>query len=170
MIREMERLPGGAHVVRFDTFPHARNSFYVGLAADMVFYLTESPDGFNAMIRAAAVSVAGPEYALELARAYVETTRPMRHFGRLVNGAHDVPWLKARTAEARQRLTAAIDAVAAAVAPPAVEEHANGHVITAYVLYDKTIERRTLGVAADGVVSEIERVTIADDLPVPISR
>jgi hypothetical protein len=169
-IRWTERQPGGAHVVRFDTYPHARGSFYVGLLANDVFYLTESRDAFNAMIRASAVSVVGSDDALTIAHAYLETTRPMRHFGRLLRDATDVRWARPGNDEEQRRLDSAVEAVSSVVAPPAVDIHDIGFTITAYVLYDATIDRRTLLVRHDGSVDEISRSPVASNLPVPLSR
>ncbi|GLY81618.1 hypothetical protein [Actinoallomurus iriomotensis] len=169
-IRRMDRLPGGAHIVRFDTYPHARNSFYIGLLAHAVFYLTESPDSFNAMIRASGIPGVVPDDALAIARAYLETTRPMRRFGQVLSDVADVRWAPVRTDEERRRLDAAVEAVSAVVAPPAVDLHDRGFAITAYVLYDATIERRVLLVGHDGHVDEISRSPVASGLPVPMSR
>ena len=169
-IRRMERPPGGADVIRFDTYPHARNSFYVGLVADDVFYLTESRDSFNAMMRASAVSVTVSDDALAIARACLETTRPMRHFGRLLSDAADVHWARATNDEEQRRLDTALATVSSLVAPPAVHLHDRGFAITAYVLYDAAIERRTLLVDSAGSVDEIGRIPVATGLPVLMSR
>ena len=156
--------------MRFDTYPHARGSFYVGLVANDVFYLTESPASFNAMIRASEVSISVGDDALAIVRAYLETTRPMRRFGRLLGDASDVRWARARNEEERRRLDTAVETVSSVVAPPAVDDHDRGFAVTAYVLYDATVERRTLLVGHDGYVDEIERSPVASGLPVPMSR
>lgn len=94
----------------------------------------------------------------------------MRHFGRLLSDATDVRWARPRNDEEQRRLDAAVESVSSVVAPPAVDIHDRGFAITAYVLYDATVERRTLLVGHDGSVDEISRSPVASGLPVPMSR
>src|SRR4051812_47279554 len=64
IMRPSRVLPGGAEVVRFDSFPPPSASFYIGLVGTSFFYPTESRGAFAAMMRAAGVRVASPADAI----------------------------------------------------------------------------------------------------------
>jgi hypothetical protein len=163
-----DELPGGALLVRFDTFPHPNASFYVGMVDGRVFYLTEDPKAFSAMLRASGVQVGTPEIAVAVARAYVETTRSMREFSGVVDGPDDITWADPRTLEQQQNLADVTGRLRTFLRPPAAEAVGDGYEVTLYVLRGAVLERRVLTISRNGDLSEHVQV-VASDLPTPIS-
>lgn len=168
MMKPGAELPGGARLIRFDSFPHPGASFHVGLVGSKVFYLTEAPKAFSAMVRESRVAIASTEIAVGLARAYVESTRSMREFSRVVDSSDDVAWAPPRTQEEQRSLAEASSRLSALVRPPAARVAGDGHEVTLYVLRGSTLERRVLTIARDGDVGENAEV-VASGLPTPIS-
>ncbi|MCO6008398.1 hypothetical protein NE236_25810 [Actinoallomurus purpureus] len=168
IMRPKNQLPGGARLVLFESFPHAGASFYVGLVDRKVFYLTEDPKAFSAMLRASGVRITSPEIAVALARAHVETTRSMREFSGVVDSADDITWAQPRTPAEQQDLTEVIGRVRTLVRSSASSAAGNGYAVTLFVLRGSTLERRTLTISHDGDVSEHVEA-IASGLPTPIS-
>ena len=162
-------LPGGAEVVRFDAFPHAGAGFYVGVAGGRVFYLTESPEAFPAMMRTAGTRVGSPAEAVLVARWFVETTRAMNVFSHVVDDVDDIEWASGPMAPRPEEIGALVDRLRGVITPPSAEARQDDHLVTLYVLRGSTLVRHKITVARDGGVRDrAERV--ADELPVPISR
>ena len=114
-------LPGGADVVRFDSFPHPSASFYVGVAGGRVFYLTESPEAFPAMMRAAGVRVASSADATLVAQWFVETTRAMDVFSRAVSSIDDIEWASGPLAPKPEDVSALTERLRGVIAPASAE-------------------------------------------------
>ncbi len=120
------------------------------------------------MMRESGVTIDSPEIAVGLARAYVESTRSMREFSRVVDSPDDVTWAQPRTPEEQRSLAEASDRLRALVRPPAARAVGDGHEVTLYVLRGSTLERRVLTIARDGGIGEhVEGVALG--LPTPIS-
>jgi hypothetical protein len=165
IVRVLE-LPGGAVASLFEVFPHAGASFYAGLAAGRVFYLTGAPAAFAGMMRASGLQVTDERTAGAVARGYVETTRVMNTFSTVLDSADDISW------DTRPGRVPAPDVVArlrAAVRPPAAVAAGPGrYEVTVFVLRGPDVERRVLTVTTDGAVSERTEDVITG-LPVPAS-
>jgi hypothetical protein len=168
MMQPGAELPGGARLVRFDSFPHPNASFYVGLVDRDVFYLTETPAAFPAMLRASGVQVTSPETAVALARAYIEATRSMREFSRVVDSLDDITWAPPRTPEEEQTLAEVSGRLRASVQPPAANAAGDGYQVTLSVLRGPILERRTLTISHDGDIRQHVE-SVASGLPTPIS-
>lgn len=161
-------LPGGADVVRFDSFPHPNASFYVGVAGGRVFYLTESPEAFPAMMRAAGIRVTSSADATLVAQWFVETTRAMDVFSRAVSSIDDIEWASGPLAPKPEEISALTDRLRGVIAPASAEAQGTDHFVTLYVLRGSNLVRREITVTADGNIRDrAERV--AKNLPVPIS-
>ncbi|GLY90878.1 hypothetical protein [Actinoallomurus iriomotensis] len=168
IMRPSSVLPGGAEVVRFDSFPHPGASFYVGVVGGKVFYLTESPDAYTEMMRAAGLRVASPTDAVAVARWFVETTRAMNVFSGVLRSVDDIPWASGPLAPPPEQIGALVHRLRGVIASPSAEPRQGGHLVTLYVLRGSTLQRRTITVTDDGGIQE--RVDeVAKDLPVPIS-
>jgi hypothetical protein len=161
-------LPGGAQAVRFDSFPHSASSFYVGIFDESVFYLTEAPEAFTAMMRASGFRVASPGDAITVARCYVETTRSMSAFSRVVDSVNDIEWASGPLAPRPQDLSALIGRLRGIVTPPSAEARGGDYLATLYVLRGSTLERRKITIARDGNIRD-RSDRVAKNLPVPIS-
>jgi hypothetical protein len=161
-------LPGGADVVRFDSFPHPNASFYVGVAGERVFYLTESPEAFTAMMRTVGLRVASPADAVAVAVWFVETTRAMNVFSRVVGSVGDIEWASGPLAPRPQEVTALVGRLRDVITPPSGEAQDNAYLVTLYVLRGSTLERRRITVTGDGDIRD-RSDQVAKDLPVPIS-
>ena len=168
MMKPGAELPGGARLVRFDSFPHPGASFYVGLVGSKVFYLTEAPKAFSAMVRESGVAITSPDIAVGLARAHVESTRSMREFSRVVDGPGDVTWAPPRTPDEQRSVAEANSRISALVRPRAARAAGDGYEVTLYVLRGSALERRVLTIGSDGDVGENVEV-VASGLPTPIS-
>lgn len=167
-VGEPWEVPGGAQVVLFETVPHASASFYAGIAGDQVFFLTESPGSFEEMIRAAGLRVTTPQTAIEVAFAYVETTRSMRTFSGVIDSPADIDWSPAETPEEQQAISEFKERLSGIVRPPAAGPTVGGgYAVTLYVVRDDTVERRRVTIAPDGGIAE-RSVTVADGMPVPV--
>jgi hypothetical protein len=159
-------LPGGMVAVGFGAFPHANASFFVGLAAGQVFYLTGQPDAFNEMTRVSGLRVADERTAELLARAYVETTRTMRTFSGVLDSADDIRW---DTRPGRGPAPETVAQLRDYVRPPAVTAVGPGlYQVRLAVLNGAAVERRVLTVTPAGAVTEQTEDAI-DGLPVPVS-
>jgi hypothetical protein len=168
MMRPGVELPGGAVLVRFDSFPHSSASFYAGVVGRRVFHLTETPKAFSTMVRESGVRIASTDIAVGLARGFVESTRSMREFSRVVDSARDITWAQPRSREEQQTLADAGDRVQALIRPPVAVAAGDGYEVTLYVLRGSTLERRVLTIARDGEIAEHVEV-VASGLPTPIS-
>ena len=168
MFRPGGELPGGIVLGRFDAFPHPGASFYVGIVDRQVFYLTETPEAFVAMVRASGLRIGAPEVAIAMARAYIETTRSMREFGRVVDRPQDLTWPAPRSPEHEHAIAEAIARLRTLIRPPAFEAVGDGHKVTLFVLRGSVLERRTLTISRDGDITErVEQVE--SGLPTPIT-
>jgi hypothetical protein len=168
IMRPGEKLPGAAQLVRFDSFPHPGASFYVGVVGRSVFYLTEAPQEFSAMVRASGMEITSPEVAIALARAYVEATRSMREFSRVVDSTDDIRWAPPRSPEEEQNLVDVTERLRALIQPPTFHGIGDGYEVRLCVLRGAALERRTLTLSRGGDVSQrVEE--IASGLPTPIS-
>lgn len=159
-------LPGGTVAVMFETFPHPSTSFYAGLAAGQVFYLTGEPGAFNDMTRASGLQVTDERTAELLARAYVETTRTMNTFSRVLDSADDICWDTRPGREPAQEIVARLRDY---VRPPAVTAVGPGlYEVRLAVLNGAAVERRVLTVTRAGAVTELTEDALSG-LPVPVS-
>lgn len=166
MLGPVRELPGGAVTVLFEAFPHPNASFYAGLASGQVFYLTDTPGAFGDMMRASGLQVADELTAVEIARAFVETTRTMDTFTSVIDSADDIGW------DTRPGHEPAPDVVARlreSVRPPAATAAGPGRYrVSLFVLRGSAAERRVLDITADGVVTQ-RTEDVVPDLPVPVS-
>lgn len=159
-------LPGGTVAVMFETFPHPSTSFYAGLAAGQVFYLTGEPGAFNDMTRASGLQVTDERTAELLARAYVETTRTMNTFSRVLDSADDICW---DTRPGREPAPEIVARLRDYVRPPAVTAVGPGlYEVRLAVLNGAAVERRVLTVTRAGAVTELTEDALSG-LPVPVS-
>jgi hypothetical protein len=159
-------LPGGMVAVGFGAFPHPNASFYVGLVAGQVFYLTGQPDAFNDMTRASGLRVADEQTAELLARAFVETTRTMRTFSRVLDSADDIRW---DTRPGREPAPEIVAQLRDYVRPPTVTAVGPGlYQVRLAVLNGAAVEHRVLTVTPAGDVTE-QTEDAVEGLPVPMS-
>jgi hypothetical protein len=166
MLGPAHALPGGAVAVMFEAFPHPGASFYAGLAGGQVFYLTGAPEAFESMLRASGLQVTDEQTAAEIARAYVETTRTMNTFARVLDSVNDIRWDPRPERQPSPELLADLQR---SVRPPAATAVGPGlYEVSVFVLRGADAERRVLTVTADGAVTDrIEDVV--SGLPVPVS-
>ncbi len=159
-------LPGGAVAILFEAFPHPNASFYAGLAAGRVYYLTGRPDAFGDMMRASGLHVAEERTAAEIARGYVETTRTMDTFTRVLDSVDDIGW---DTRPGDGPTPALVASLRESVRPPTVTAVGPGrYEVSLFVLHGTAAERRVLNVSTDGAVTE-RTEQVVSDLPVPFS-
>ncbi|MGI5231197.1 hypothetical protein [Actinoallomurus sp. CA-142502] len=168
LMHPLKPVPGGAHVILFDAFPHSRASFYVGLVDDIVFYLTEAPEEFTSMMRACGLRIDRPEVAVSVARAYIETTRSMRQFSGVIDSVDDIRMIPCRDAEEERLCLDATARLRGIVDPPSARKIGSRYVITAYVLCGSDLDLRTLTITEDCEIASRNEL-IASDLPVPLS-
>lgn len=168
MLGEPWGVPGGAQVVLFETVPHASASFYAGIAGDKVFYLTDSPGSFGEMIRAAGLRVTTPQTAIDVACAYVETTRSMRSFSGVIDSPADIDWAPAETPEDQQAISQFKERLSGILRLPAADPAGGGgYDVTLYAVRDETVERRTVTITPEGWIAERSE-TVEEGLPVPV--
>ncbi|TQL88107.1 hypothetical protein FB559_8722 [Actinoallomurus bryophytorum] len=168
IMRPSAVLPGGADVVRFDSFPHPNTSFYVGVTGEKVFYLTESPEAFTALMHDVGLRVASPVDAVAVAHWFVETTRAMHVFSRVLGSVGDIEWASGPLAPRPQDVAALVGRLRDVITPPTAEAQGNAYLVTLYVLRGSTLERRRITVTGDGDIQD-RADRVAKDLPVPIS-
>jgi hypothetical protein len=166
MLGPVHAIPGGAVAVLFQAFPHPGASFYAGLAGGQVFYLTGRPEAFTDMLRASGLRVTDEQTAAEIARAFVETTRTMDTFSRVLDSVNDIKWDPRPERQPAPELLAQLHG---SVRPPTATAAGPGlYEVTLFVLRGADAERRVLTVAADGAVTE-RTEDVVSGLPVPIS-
>jgi hypothetical protein len=165
MIEPYTELPGGVSIIRVDAMMTVSASFYIGLVGRRVFYLTQSPEGFSAMLRAAGLRVTTPGVAVSAAALFVETTRSMRQFSGVVASPDDITWSPSASPET---LAAVAGRLRSVIRPPAAANAGANYEVTLYAIRGATLERRRLHVTPDGDVRE-EVVPVEDGLPVPYS-
>jgi hypothetical protein len=158
-------LPGGARVFRVEVIRAPNASFYAGVAGQRVFYLTDSPEAFGAMLRAAGLRVTAPDVAVAAAVLYVETTRSMREFSGLVASVDDITWSPRATDQDVARVVRRLRSV---IRLPEAVRGGQDHDVTLYAIRGATLERRRLHITQDGDVRE-EVEPVQDGLPVPFS-
>ncbi len=171
-LRRLRELPGGAVAGLFEAFPHPSASFYAGVAGGRVFYLTDAPDVFAAMVRANGLRVTDEQTAAELAREYVETTRTFETFTTVLDSADGIEWAarpEQEKGEGGESASEVIARVREAVRPPTAAFAGQGrYVVSVFVLHGDAVEHRVLTVTAEGTVTE-RTEDVFPDLPVPIT-
>lgn len=169
-LRRVRELPGGPVVGLFEAFPHPSASFYAGVADGRVFYLTDAPDVFAAMVRANGLRVTDEQTAAELAREYVEITRTFETFTTVLDSADGIEWdISPEEEEEGESASEVVARLREAVQPPTVAAAGQGrYEVSVFVLHGDAVERRVLTVTAEGAVTE-RTEDVFPDLPVPIS-
>jgi hypothetical protein len=166
MLGPVRELPGGAVAVLFEAFPHPSASFYAGLARGRVFYLTGRPEAFGDMMRTIRLQVTDEQTAVQIARAYVETTRLMDTFTKVLDSIDDIGW---DTTPGREPAPEKIARLRQSVRPPAVTAAGPGHYqVSLFVLRGTAAEHRVLTVSTDGSVTE-QTEDVVPGLSVPVS-
>jgi hypothetical protein len=156
----------------FDVETHWENDsvrFYAALSDDdTVFVLSGEPDSFNQMVHGAQVVVDDESVAIDVATVYLDVTRGFEKYSYRIGSVSDIHWLPVPDpAEEQQR--AALEAqYAALVLPPVAEPSGSGWSVTVWMVYDRSLVRHRLEVAADGAVQDTPEV-VETDLPVPYS-
>jgi len=143
--------------------------FYVALRDDgTTLRLTGKPDAFNQMIRDARIVVDKAALATEIGAFYLDVTRSFRKVSYRINDLSGIHWLpqpkpadEQRRAELEARYTGLIQ-------PPTAEPSAAGWRVTAWMIYDRTLVRHRLAIAADGTVQDSPEV-VETDMPLPYS-
>ena len=145
--------------------PHPER-FHVAVGGTDARLLTGDPKTFNQVTAADPAKVTDAGGATALARTYLETTRPARRLTYVVSSVDEIkfrPNITGADAERRDRIVARYRPV---VAAPAATAEDGSYAVVAYVVQDQALQRRDLGVSADGEVREKIK-TLAPDLPVP---
>ncbi|MBC6457531.1 hypothetical protein [Actinomadura sp. HBU206391] len=156
----------GWRLLRFDAVPHPGASFYVAVGPAGVLHLTEEPASFTKVLQAANVTPTSAADAAALARAYVETTRPMTELVRVVGDVDDILWVPRPTPDERRARERASVRLRPVLRPPDAVEEGGSWVATVFVQRGDTVERRTVTIGADRSLTERGKV-MARDLPVP---
>jgi hypothetical protein len=140
--------------------------FHVAVSGAQVYLLTGDPAAFNRMTAADQTEVASTEAAVELARAFLETTRPAGRLTYLIGSVDDIrfrPGLPTAETRRRDQIVARYRPV---IAPPQANGADDGFTVTAYAVQDSDLQRHTLAVGADGHVRD-EVDSLVPDLPTP---
>ena len=166
MLGPVRDLPGGALVVQFAAFPHPSASFHAGLAGGRVFHLTGRPGAFEDMVRASGLQVTDEQTAVQVACAYVETTRTFYTFTGVLDAADDIDWDIRPGHEPDAEVVARVRRF---VRPPSAAAAGPGrYQVSLFVQHGTAAEHRVLSVTIDGTVTERTEDVISD-LPVPLS-
>lgn len=147
---------GGPHAVQFS----------VGVGPDRVVLLTGNGPAFGLMAEAAGARIRTAAQAATLARVYLRTTRPTDVLSYTVEDAgriHFRPNLSGADAAHRDAIVRKYRPV---IAPPRAEPASGGFTVTAYIVRDRALQRRTLNVSRTGMVRD-DAKTLVNDLPVP---
>ncbi|MCL2091250.1 MAG: hypothetical protein FWH11_08530 [Micrococcales bacterium] len=144
--------------------------FYAALSNDgATLDLSGSPESFAQMVRSAQVVVNDAAVAIDVGNVYLDVTRTFDKASYRIGSISEVHWLPNPVPADEQRradLEAQYDAL---VQPSVAEPSGTGWTVTVWMVYDRTLVRHNLEIAADGVVQDNPEV-VETDLPVPYSR
>jgi hypothetical protein len=153
-------LPGW-RFFRFVSTPHPHAGFHVAVGEGMVLDLTDRPADFVHVLRGTDVVLQDARQAAQVARLYVETTRPMTDFVKVIEGVDDIALrtgLPAAERRARERSLAKLRQV---VRPASAVRRGEGFEATVFTQAAEKIERRTITITGDGSLSQQTRVIAA---------
>ena len=154
-------------IVQVDhTAPPHPVRFHLAVSGPQVHLLTGDPAAFNRMTAADRTEIGSTEDAVQLARTFLETTRPAGRLTYLIGSVDDIrfrPGLPAAESRRRDQIVARYRPV---IAPPQATAVSDGFAVTAYVVRDSDLQRHALAVAADGQVRD-EVESLVPDLPTP---
>jgi hypothetical protein len=153
---------------QFSTVPHPANSFVVAVGADTVILLTERPAAFSDVLRGSRASVSDAGTAVEVARLYLTTTRPMTSYTLIIDSVDDLELRAELTPDEQRRRDRAYAELRGTVRPASAERQDGGFVVTVFVQAGQDVERRTVTIAADGTVTE-HGASLAERLPTVIT-
>jgi hypothetical protein len=142
-------------------------TFYMAVGDSQARLLTENPAGFNQATAAAGTRLDDNKTAAELARIYLETTRTLIKRSYVIDRADSIRFLPEPSKEEKRRRNQIVKEYRNVIRPPQVTR-SEIFTVTAYVVRDRELQRRTLNISRSGMVLESTQV-LATDLPVPHS-
>lgn len=142
--------------------------FHVAVGEGQARLLTGAPAAFGEVTAADGVRVTDPAVAAQLARTFVETTRPAGRLTYVVGAVTDIRFRPGLTGAAAARRDQIVKEYGSVLAAPAAKASGEGFAAIVYVVQGRALQRRDITVGAGGSVRERTRV-LAPDLPVPIA-
>ena len=140
--------------------------FYAALSDDgTAVDLDDSPESFAEMTRSAHVSVNDASLAVDVGNLYLDVTRGFRRYSYRIDSVSAIEWPELNPAEQQQvaEFETKYDAI---VQPSVAEPSGTGWTVTAWTIYDRSLVRHRLEIAADGAVQDTQEV-VATDLLLP---
>lgn len=121
------------------------------------------------MVRSARVVVDDAAVAIDVGSVYLDVTRTFDKASYRIDSMSDVLWVPSSNPADEQRRADLEAQYGALVQPPVAEPSGTGWTVIAWMVYDRTLVRHSLEIAADGAVQDSPEV-VETDLPVPYSR
>ncbi|WP_285494342.1 hypothetical protein [Actinomadura sp. NBRC 104425] len=155
-------LPKTWRFFRFDTVPHPQASFQVAVevSTGKVVYLTGRPEAFGQVLRASKATLPTTREAVAVARAYLDVTRRMNRYLRVVDGVEDLTWRPEPTDEEKKARERAEPRLRSLLKPPAAVAKGDAYVVTLFVRNGTDIEQRTVSIDAGASVTDTRQVVL----------
>ncbi|WP_344948724.1 hypothetical protein [Actinomadura miaoliensis] len=155
-------LPKTWRFFRFDAFPHPQASFHVAVevSTGKVVFLTGRPAAFGQVLAASKATLQTTRDAVAVARAYLDVTRRMDRYLRVVDGIEDLAWRPEPTAEEKKARERAEPRLRSLLKPPAAVVKGDTYVVTLFVRNGTDIEQRTVTIDAGASVTETRKVML----------
>ncbi|GAA4149573.1 hypothetical protein [Actinomadura keratinilytica] len=155
-------LPKTWRFFMFEAFPHPQASFQVAVEASTgkVVSLTGRPEAFGEVLRASKATLPTTREAVAVARAYLDLTRTMDRYLRVVDGVDDLTWLPEPTAEEKRARERAEPRLRSLLKPPTAVAKGDAYVVTLFVRNGTDIEQRTVRIDAGASVTDTRQVML----------
>lgn len=136
---------------------------HVAYAPERPLYrLTGEPEEFIAAAAADGVQITTPEAAVQYVQVFLEVTRDLRDLTYVVGEVEQLRLQPSLDAAARN---AVLERYRDVVQPARADGIQSGFRVTAVVMHQQTLERRTYDVSTNGAIDERSTEVIARDLP-----
>jgi len=143
--------------------------FVVAISADdEVVHLTGEPAEFSSVTQQAKLDVSSAKVAVEVAEVYLDSTQDFAKASYRIDSVDDIQWLKTTTAAQAKKQAELERELPKVVEPAKAKASGDGWVVTAWMVYDRQLDKHTVTIGPDGAVSdEVEHAY--EGLPVPES-
>jgi len=151
------------------SMPNHPKRFYAALSDDdTVLVLSGDPDSFAQMVRSAQVQVGDAATAIDVGNTYLDVTRAFDRYSYRIDSLSEIMWIPnidsdPALAQHRADLEAQYGTL---VQPPVAQPTETGWNMTVWMVYDRSLVRHSLEIAADGAVQDSPEV-VETEIPVP---
>jgi hypothetical protein len=143
--------------------------FTIGLAGrDFVEMLAANPPNFFRLAANAGLSLGSPEFRVQYAEVFLETTRDFRQRFQILKSASEIELVPNATQEEKARHIALLEKYDSTIRPPHVSPIAPSEVVV-YAIAGQDLHEMRLKISNDGAITQ-SHTALEKDLPIAVAR